>query len=137
MNRSFVLTILLVSTSGCAVLTSHPNYKPSRYSRHFDSDSPYTENALENLNSDSKKEKKRELKRDQTIYSKSVEQLSTGMSKRSVMTLLGEPTDVQVAGNQRYENEKWVYRRYVPTEAGYQKDTKVIYFEHGKVAGWD
>lgn len=63
--------------------------------------------------------------------------LSRGMTKITVKTLMGEPNDVQIAGNSSYENEKWIYQRYIPTEAGYQKDIKIIYFEKGKVAGWE
>ncbi len=52
-----------------------------------------------------------------------------GMSKNDVMESLGKPLRVEIAGNPRYENERWLYRLQ-----GYQK---FIYFESGKVEGWE
>lgn len=52
-----------------------------------------------------------------------------GMTKMDVMESLGKPLRVEVAGNPRNENERWLYRL--------QGQQKYIYFESAKVAGWE
>lgn len=52
-----------------------------------------------------------------------------GMNKEDVLASLGKPMRVEVAGNPRNENERWLYRMN-----GYQK---YIYFESGRVEGWE
>lgn len=52
-----------------------------------------------------------------------------GMDKHDVMESLGKPLRVEVAGNPRYENERWLYRL--------NGASKYIYFESGKVQGWE
>lgn len=52
-----------------------------------------------------------------------------GMTKMDVMESLGKPLRVEVAGNPRNENERWLYRM--------NGGTKFIYFESGKVGGWE
>lgn len=52
-----------------------------------------------------------------------------GMSKEDVTTSWGSPTRVEVAGNPSYENERWVYKQ--------NGASKYIYFESGKVEGWE
>lgn len=52
-----------------------------------------------------------------------------GMTKTDVMESLGKPLRVEVAGNPRNENERWLYRL--------QGNQKYIYFESGKVGGWE
>lgn len=52
-----------------------------------------------------------------------------GMTKMDVMESLGKPLRVEVAGNPRNENERWLYRL--------EGQQKYIYFESAKVAGWE
>ncbi len=59
------------------------------------------------------------------------------MPKQKVSLHLGSPNQIEVAGNPKYGNERWVYERSVPTIDGYYKETKVIYFEGGSVVGWE
>lgn len=54
--------------------------------------------------------------------------ISLGMDKASVIQMWGQPTRVEVAGNPRYENERWIFN-----EGG---NSKYIYFASGKVEGW-
>lgn len=51
-----------------------------------------------------------------------------GMSKDSVVESWGRPMRVDVAGNPKYENERWAFHR-----AG---RVHYIYFEGGRVQGW-
>jgi hypothetical protein len=52
-----------------------------------------------------------------------------GMSKNDVVDSWGRPVRVEVAGNPSYENERWAYN--------VNGATKYIYFESGKVGGWE
>lgn len=53
----------------------------------------------------------------------------TGMTKSDVMSYWGQPNRIEVAGNPSFENERWLY-----TVNG---ATKYIYFESGRVQGWE
>ena len=55
--------------------------------------------------------------------------VSLGMSKSEVMNSIGEPQRIEVAGNPSFENERWVYGR--------NGASKYIYFESGRVEGWE
>lgn len=52
-----------------------------------------------------------------------------GMSKDDVLDSWGKPMRVEVAGNPRYQNERWLYRL--------NGASKYIYFESGQVQGWE
>ncbi|MES2527839.1 MAG: hypothetical protein V4598_12165 [Bdellovibrionota bacterium] len=56
-------------------------------------------------------------------------EVGMGMSKDDVMGSLGKPMRVEVAGNPSYENERWLYQ--------FNGSNKYIYFESGKVQGWE
>ncbi|MFZ4714685.1 MAG: hypothetical protein ACOYL6_13280 [Bacteriovoracaceae bacterium] len=51
-----------------------------------------------------------------------------GMSKSEVAGIWGQPYSVEVAGNPKYENERWIYKR--------RGQMDYVYFESGKVDGW-
>lgn len=55
--------------------------------------------------------------------------LNRGMSKTQVLTTLGQPQRIEIAGNPRFENERWLYAE--------QGSPKYIYFESGLVGGWE
>lgn len=55
--------------------------------------------------------------------------INLGMSKNEVMNIWGRPARVEVAGNPTYENERWAYN--------VNGATKYIYFESGRVGGWE
>ncbi len=76
------------------------------------------------------------IKTEPRTYFQSEQQLaqrnnsvSLGMSKSDVMSSIGEPQRIEVAGNPSYENERWVYGR--------NGASKYIYFESGRVEGWE
>lgn len=56
-------------------------------------------------------------------------ELDVGMSKNEVVSLLGKPQRVDIAGSVSAENERWLYAE--------QGSPKYIYFESGKVGGWE
>lgn len=56
-------------------------------------------------------------------------ELYIGMQKRDVLEKWGRPSRIDVAGDPRYENERWAFY-----ENGKIKN---VYFESGKVQGWE
>lgn len=85
----------------------------------------------------------RGLSTEETTFSPVINQLienndvAKGMSKNAVRQSWGEPEFVEVAGNPLYGNERWRYNKLVSTEEGYKQETRLIYFEAGRVVGWE
>lgn len=63
--------------------------------------------------------------------------IALGMTTKAVMESWGDPDAVEVAGNQIYGYERWKYNRYVSGNEGYQKEMRIVYFEGGRVVGWE
>ncbi len=63
--------------------------------------------------------------------------IAVGMTKQAVHESWGDPEVVEVAGNPMYGNERWKYVEYVSSVDGYQTETRIVYFEAGRVAGWE
>jgi hypothetical protein len=63
--------------------------------------------------------------------------IALGMSEKSVLQSWGDPDAVEVAGNPIYGHERWKYNRYVSGDDGYKKELRVVYFEGGRVVGWE
>ncbi|HMN67363.1 MAG TPA: hypothetical protein PKC28_02385 [Bdellovibrionales bacterium] len=63
--------------------------------------------------------------------------IALGMSQKAVMESWGDPDAVEIAGNAVYGLERWKYNRYVSGNEGYQKELRVVYFEGGRVVGWE
>ena len=59
-----------------------------------------------------------------------------GMSQQDVVSAWGHPRDIEVAGDGTHGNERWVYYSGNSNHYGVSK-TRVIYFENGRVAGWE
>lgn len=60
-----------------------------------------------------------------------------GMPQPLVIKSWGEPESVEVSGNPKFKNERWKYSRYISTQDGYKAEKKIVYFEGGKVVGWE
>lgn len=63
--------------------------------------------------------------------------IALGMPLDLVKRSWGTPDSIEVAGNAMYGNQRWRYKRYTPTSDGYHLQSRIIYFESGKVAGWE
>lgn len=63
--------------------------------------------------------------------------IALGMSQKAVMQSWGDPDAVEVAGNPLYGYERWRYNRYISGNEGYQKELRIVYFEGGRVVGWE
>ncbi len=62
--------------------------------------------------------------------------LTLGMEMPQVLELWGKPTDVKAAGEPSDGNQRWVYSEGVAGLYGLGTN-RVIYFEQGRVAGWE
>lgn len=63
--------------------------------------------------------------------------IAIGMSQKAVTESWGDPEIVEVAGNPIYRNECWKYSKYISSEDGYRREMRLIYFEGGRVIGWE
>lgn len=63
--------------------------------------------------------------------------ISVGMPRDYVKKSWGEPLGVEVSGNPIYHNERWKYQRFISTPDGYKKEVRFVYFESGRVVGWE
>lgn len=63
--------------------------------------------------------------------------IAVGMPQEYVKKSWGEPMAVEVSGNPIYKNERWKYQRFSSTPEGYRKETRFVYFEGGRVVGWE
>lgn len=62
--------------------------------------------------------------------------IAKGMSMSAVQQSWGEPELKETAGNPMYGHQAWHYRKMVSTDSGYSEQTRIIYFESGRVSGW-
>ena len=63
--------------------------------------------------------------------------ITVGMTKQAVKESWGDPEAIEVAGNPLYGNERWKYMKVVSSSDGYANENRIIYFESGRVAGWE
>tara|TARA_B100000683_G_C12413230_1_gene524687 strand:- start:56 stop:700 length:645 start_codon:yes stop_codon:yes gene_type:complete len=63
--------------------------------------------------------------------------LALGMSESAVRESWGDPDVIEVAGNTVYGYERWRYKRIVSGNDGYQQELRSVYFEGGRVVGWE
>ncbi len=63
--------------------------------------------------------------------------IAVGMPEAIVRKSWGEPDAVEVSGHPLYKNYRWKYQKYASTEDGFAMSKKTVYFEGGKVAGWE
>ncbi len=63
--------------------------------------------------------------------------VAVGMNPQSVRESWGDPDSIDVAGNEIYGNQAWKYTKMISSEDGYKKEKRIIFFESGKVIGWE
>lgn len=63
--------------------------------------------------------------------------VAVGMPQEYVRRSWGEPVAIEVSGNPIYKNERWKYQRQVSTPQGFRKEVRFVYFEGGRVVGWE
>jgi hypothetical protein len=63
--------------------------------------------------------------------------IAIGMPMDYVMKSWGEPIIRENSGNPLFKNEKWRYVRSLSTPDGFKQEKRTVYFEGGKVVGWE
>lgn len=63
--------------------------------------------------------------------------IGVGMNQQAVRESWGDPDSVEVAGSEMYGNQAWRYTKMISSNEGYKKETRIIYFESGRVVGWE
>ena len=63
--------------------------------------------------------------------------LTLGMNQELVRKSWGEPESVEHSGNPIYKNEKWRYVRDVPSPNRHKRERRYVFFEGGRVVGWE
>jgi hypothetical protein len=63
--------------------------------------------------------------------------IAVGMTTQLVRRAWGEPESVEASGNPIYKNERWKYVKDVPTSNGYKRERRYVFFESGRVVGWE
>lgn len=77
----------------------------------------------------------KELKNfDEVVESQDI---AVGMPAEYVRRSWGEPSHIESSGNPIYKNERWQYLKQVSTPQGYKQEKRSVYFEGGRVAGWE
>lgn len=72
-------------------------------------------------------------------YKKLIENqdIAIGMPNDLVKKSWGDPLQIEVSGNPLFKNEKWRYSRSVSSSEGFRQEKRIVYFENGKVVGWE
>lgn len=63
--------------------------------------------------------------------------IAIGMPQDYVRKSWGEPSQIESSGNPIYKNERWQYLKQVSTPQGYKQESRLVYFEGGRVVGWE
>lgn len=63
--------------------------------------------------------------------------IAIGMPTDYVRKSWGEPKHIEISGNPIYKNERWQYLKQVSTPQGYRQQKRYVYFEGGRVSGWE
>ncbi|MFP5518706.1 MAG: hypothetical protein ACLGGX_02290 [Bdellovibrionia bacterium] len=63
--------------------------------------------------------------------------IAIGMPQEFVRKSWGDPQNVEYSGNPIYRNERWKYVRQISSPDGYRREVRYVYFEGGKVVGWE
>lgn len=67
-------------------------------------------------------------------YARQTRDLTPGMTMGQVRSTWGEPTNADIAGDPRLGHQRWTY---VMGTASQLSSQRVIYFESGRVVGWE
>ncbi len=63
--------------------------------------------------------------------------IALGMPENLVKRSWGEPSEIEVSGSPQFHNQRWKYQKFVSTQEGYKSERKTVYFEAGRVVGWE
>ncbi|MEK6773835.1 MAG: hypothetical protein AABY64_07835 [Bdellovibrionota bacterium] len=63
--------------------------------------------------------------------------IAIGMPMDFVKKSWGEPQSVESSGSPTFKNERWKYTRHISTNDGFKQERRYVYFEGGRVVGWE
>lgn len=63
--------------------------------------------------------------------------IAIGMPMDFVLKSWGEPQSREISGQPLFKNERWKYSRQISTREGYKLEKRLVYFEGGRVVGWE
>jgi hypothetical protein len=63
-------------------------------------------------------------------------ELVLGMNMQDVLSVWGEPRNIESAGDPSLGNQRWIYSEGL-SHPNSLSAARVIYFENGQVAGWE
>jgi len=63
--------------------------------------------------------------------------IAIGMPMDYVRKAWGEPQVIENSGSPTFKNERWKYTRHVSTGEGFKQERRYVYFEGGRVVGWE
>jgi len=121
--------LLLFALFGCALLEYSPDSAFDNSDLHGRqlagaSASPYY--------GDLEQSEEQKLFRERITEAINYQDLILGMNMDEVRAAWGEPREVEMAGDPRQGNHRWLYFNGLSLLG-----RKIVYFENGRVAGWD
>jgi len=120
-------------TAGSAC-TTPPQKSPAQTS---DSDQPLImQESNSGADLDSQAEERIEKRRQRLQAAQARRDIILGMEMQDVRSTWGEPAEIQMAGDARQGNQKWTYQEGLSSQ-WHISSARVIYFERGRVAGWE
>lgn len=63
--------------------------------------------------------------------------IAIGMNRLAVKDSWGDPDELEIAGNPTRGNERWTFVESIGSSDGFKVQERVVYFENGKVIGWE
>ncbi len=63
--------------------------------------------------------------------------IAIGMPMDFVLKSWGTPQGRETSGHPLFKNEKWKYLKQISTREGYKQEKRLVYFEGGRVVGWE
>ncbi len=135
---------MLLSRLEKAITTSEERAQYNRYKSTLESDKERLEFlALENYNSKERYLSSKGYTATPNRHPRDVASLieqndvAVGMGRQAVLESWGDPAQVEVAGRRENGNERWIYKEYISTPEGFQEEHRVLYFENGRLVGWE
>lgn len=141
------VTLLSIAASGCAEFAFDKNSGDSGRDPASNRGSSFWGNGASSWGETSKGDSPNALSEDEIAEAREKQQnwirsakrthdIVKGMAMTDVQSAWGQPHAVEVAGDARFGNERWIYREGLSQKWG-TKSARVIYFEEGRVIGWE
>lgn len=135
-KSNFSISILISSLlTGCATLGFDFDSQEYTYRENWQQYSPYESELSQGNPRLPRSQSYDSPESSGAYYHSSASDLYLGMRMDDVRQNWGEPRRVDTAGHWGSGNQRWVYSP-PPSLRGFQSE-RVIYFEEGRVAGWE